>query len=304
MKTIYHPGVNKFAVFVFCWTILLLVAGALVTSNDAALAVPDWPTSYGTFTPPMYGGIFYEHSHRLIAGALGILLIIEAIVIWRYEERRWLRWFALAAVGGVVAQAILGGQVVIQLLHYWLPVLHACFAQIMFGAILSLAVFTSKWWTEDRPMLDDRGGMSIHAIVIVNAVVTFLQVFLGAGFRHQDMPIWPHLVGALVVLGVMIWTAAILRRRFDASRELTFGRTLLHSMVGTQILLGGGAYWSRLVTQDAPQPMPVMVVLTVVHTVFGALVFAGSILVVLMCYRLVPRRGTVAVASRPQTATE
>jgi heme a synthase len=304
MKSTYHHGVHKFALFVFLWTILLLVAGALVTSNDAALAVPDWPTSYGTFTPPMYGGIFYEHSHRLVAGALGILLMIEAIVIWRYEERRWLRWFALAAVGGVVAQAILGGQVVIQLLHYWLPVLHACFAQIMFGAILSLAVFTSRWWTGERPMLDDRGGMSIHAIVIVNAIVTFLQVFLGAGFRHQDMPIWPHLAGALVVLGVMIWTAAMLRRRFAASRELTFGRTLLHSMVGTQILLGGAAYWSRWVTQDAPQPMPAMVVLTVVHTVFGALVFASSILVVLMCYRLVPRRGTVAVPSRPQTATE
>jgi cytochrome c oxidase assembly protein subunit 15 len=304
MKTAYHPGVHRYAVFVFCWTILLLVAGALVTSNDAALAVPDWPTSYGTFTPPMYGGIFYEHSHRLIAGALGILLIVEAVVIWRYEERRWLRWFALAAVGGVVAQAILGGQVVIQLLHYWLPVLHACFAQIMFAAILSLAVFTSKWWTEEQPVLDDRGGLSIRTIVIINALVTFLQVFLGAGFRHQDMPIWPHVVGAFAVLGVMIWAAAVLRRRFDSSRELTFGRTLLHSMVGTQILLGGAAYWSRLVTPDAPQPMPVMVVLTVVHTVFGALVFATSILVVLLCYRLVPRRGTVAVASPTQTAIE
>jgi cytochrome c oxidase assembly protein subunit 15 len=304
MKTAYHRGVHRYAVFVFCWTILLLIAGALVTSNDAALAVPDWPTSYGTFTPPMYGGIFYEHSHRLIAGALGILLIIEAGVIWRYEERRWLRWFALAAVGGVVAQAILGGQVVIQLLHYWLPVLHACFAQIMFAAILSLAIFTSRWWTDEQPALDDRGGLSIHAIVTINAMVTFLQVFLGAGFRHQDMPIWPHIVGAFVVLGVMIWTAAVLRRRFDSSRELRFGRSLLHSMVGTQILLGGAAYWSRLVTQDAPQPMPVMVILTVVHTVFGALVFATSILVVLMCYRLVPRRGTVAVASPSPTAIE
>ncbi len=304
MKTAYHPGVHRYAVFVFCWTILLLVAGALVTSNDAALAVPDWPTSYGTFTPPMYGGIFYEHSHRLIAGALGILLIVEAVVIWRYEERRWLRWLALAAVGGVVAQAILGGQVVIQLLHYWLPVLHACFAQIMFAAILSLAVFTSKWWTEEQPVLDDRGGLSIHTIVIINAVVTFLQVFLGAGFRHQNMPIWPHVVGAFAVLGVMIWTAAVLRRRFDSSRELTLGRTLLHSMVGTQILLGGAAYWSRLLTQDAPQPMPVMVILTVAHTVFGALVFATAILVVLLCYRLVPRRGTVAVASPTQTAIE
>jgi len=302
MTTSYNPGVHRFAVFVLCWTVLLLVAGALVTSNEAALSVPDWPTSYGSFTPPMVGGIVYEHSHRLIAGALGILLIIEAAVIWRKESRKWLRWFALAAVGGVVAQAILGGQVVIQLLHYWLPVFHACFAQIMFGAILCLAVFTSKWWMEERPALEDQGGLSIHAIVIANAVVTFLQVFLGAGFRHQDMPIWPHLVGALVVLGVMIWAAAMLRRRFDASRELTFGRTLLHSMVGTQILLGGAAYWSRLVTHDAPQPMPVMVWLTVIHTVFGALVFASSILVVLMCYRLVPRRGTVAVPSQPQTA--
>jgi heme a synthase len=304
MKSTYHPGVHGFAVFVFCWTLLLLVAGALVTSNEAALAVPDWPTSYGGFTPPMYGGIFYEHSHRLIAGALGILLLVEAAIIWRYEERRWLRWFALAAVGGVVAQAILGGQVVIQLLHYWLPVLHACCAQIMFAAILCLAVFTSKWWTEDRPALDDRGGLSIHAIVITNAVVTFLQVFLGAGFRHKDMPIWPHIVGAFVVLGVMIWTAAVLRRRFDVSRELTFGRSLLHAMVGTQLLLGGAAYWSRLVTQDAPQPMPLMVVLTVVHTAFGALVFASSILVVLMCYRLVPRRGTAAVLSQQQSSIE
>jgi cytochrome c oxidase assembly protein subunit 15 len=304
MTSKFHPGVHKLALFVFCWTILLLVAGALVTSNDAALAVPDWPTSYGTFTPPMYGGIFYEHSHRLMAGGLGILLIIEAVVIWLYEERRWLRWFALAAVGGVVAQVILGGQVVIQLLHYWLPVLHACVAQIMFAAILCLAVFTSRWWTEDHPVLDDRGGVSIHSIVIVNAVVTFLQVFLGAGFRHQDMPVWPHIAGAFVVLGVMIWTAAVLRRRFEGSRELTFGRMLLHSMVGTQILLGGAAYWSRLVTLDAPQPMPVMVVLTVVHTVFGALVFAASILVVLMCYRLVPRRGTLAVTSPQRAATQ
>jgi len=304
MKANYHQGVHGFAVFVFFWTILLLVAGALVTSNEAALSVPDWPTSYGTFTPPMVGGIVYEHSHRVIAGVLGILLIVEAIVIWRREERRWLRWFALAAVGGVVAQAILGGEVVIKLLHYWLPVLHACFAEIMFGAILCLAVFTSKWWTDSHEMLQDRGGISIHSLAILNAVVMFIQVFLGAGFRHQYAPIWPHIVGAFVVLGVMIWTAAVLRRRFDSSRELTFGRTLLHSMVGTQILLGGAAYWSRLVTQDAPQPMPAMVVLTVVHTVFGALVFASSILVVLMCYRLVPRRGTVAVPSRPQAAIE
>ena len=307
MNSTYHPGVHKFAVFVLLWTVLLFVAGALVTSNVAALSVPDWPKSFGTWFPSLRqlaGGAFFEHSHRVIAGVLGLLLVVETVMIWLKDERKWLRWFALTAVGGVVVQAILGGEVVRELLHYWLPVLHACFAQVMFGAILCLAVFTSKWWIEEHKQLQDRGGISIHALALLNAVVMFVQVFFGAAFRHQYAAIWPHLVGSAVVLGMMIWTAWVLRKRFEDSPELTFGRTLLHNMVGLQILLGVAAYWSRFSTADAPQPMPVMVILTVVHTVFGALVFATAILVVLMCYRLVPRRGTVAVASPTQTAVE
>jgi heme a synthase len=298
MKASYHAGVHRFAVFTVCWTVLLLVAGALVTSNDAALSVPDWPKSFGTWTPPMVGGVLYEHSHRVIAGVLGVWTLILAILIWIKEERRWLRWFAVIAVGGIVAQAILGGQVVIQLLHYWLPVMHACFAQIMFGAILSIAVFTSKWWVTDRPQLEDRGSPSIHSLTVLNAVVIFLQVFLGAGFRHSEIPIWPHAAGSLAVLATVIWTAAVLRKRFGHSRELTKMRILLHAFFGVQFLLGIGAYWSRIRTADAPQPMRVMVVLTVTHTVVGALLFAVSIVTILVCYRLVQRAGEVAVSSQ------
>lgn len=300
MKASYHPAVHRFAIFTVCWTVLLLIAGALVTSNDAALSVPDWPKSYGTWTPPMVGGVFYEHSHRVIAGVLGILTLILAILVWVEEERRWLRWFAVIAVGGIVAQAILGGQVVIQLLHYWLPVMHACFAQIMFGAILCIAVFTSKWWTTEQPQLEDRGSPSIHSVAFLNASVIFLQVFLGAGFRHKEIPIWPHAAGSLAVLAMVVWTAIVLRKRFEKSREFTKARILLHSFFGLQFLLGLGAYWSRVTTEDAPQPMPVMVWLTVTHTVVGALLFAVSILTILLCYRLVPRAKAVAVSTEGQ----
>ena len=297
MKASYHPGVHRFAVFTVGWTVLLLIAGALVTSNDAALSVPDWPKSFGTWTPPMVGGVFYEHSHRVIAGVLGVFTLILAIWIWVKEERRWLRWFAVIAVGGIVAQAILGGQVVIQLLHYWLPVIHACFAQIMFGALLSIAVFTSQWWIADRPQLDNRGSPSIHSLAVLNAGVIFLQVFLGAGFRHKEIPIWPHAAGSLAVLGTVLWTAVALRKRFESSAELTKMRILLHSVFGLQFLLGIGAYWSRLATADAAQPMRMMIVLTVTHTVVGAVLFAVSILTILLCYRLVSRTGEVAVSS-------
>jgi len=300
MTSTYNPGVHRFAVFVVCWTILLFVAGALVTSRDAALSVPTWP---GPVMPPMVGGVLYEHSHRMIAGALGVFTLILAIIVWTKEKRSWLRWFSAIAVGGVVVQAILGGQVVIRLLHYWLPVLHACFAQIVFAAVLSIAVFTSKWWVSDRPQLEDNGSPSIHSVAILNAAAIYLQVILGAGFRHKEIPIWPHMAGALLVLGVVIWTAVVLRKRFGQSRELSKARILLHAIFGTQFLLGFAAYWSRLSTAEAPQPMPVMVSLTVIHTVVGAILFAFSILIVLICYRLVPRGTEVADAAARQVTT-
>ena len=306
MTTTYNPSVHRLAVFTACWTILLFVAGALVTSKDAALSVPDWPKSFGTWFPSLRmlaGGAFFEHSHRVIAAVMGFLVLFLAIWLWKRDPRPWMRWFGVTAVGGVVAQAFLGGQVVRQLLHYWLPVLHASFAQIVFAAVLSIAVFTSKWWVSDQPRLEDSGTPSIHALTILNAAVIYLQVILGAGFRHKDIPIWPHMVGAMLVLAMVIWTAIALRKRFEKSRELSKARILLHAIFGTQFLLGLGAYWSRLTTADAPQPMPVMVTLTVIHTVVGAILFAFSVLVVLACYRLVPRGREVAATAPRQVTT-
>ncbi len=305
MTSTYHPGAHRFSIFVVCWTVLLFVAGALVTSKDAALSVTDWPKSHGTWVPPLatlQGGDLFEFSHRVVAGGLGILTLALAVLLWAKEKRPWLRWLGLIAVLGVAVQAILGGQVVIRLLHYWLPVVHACFAQIVFGAVLAIAVFTSRWWVSEQPRLEDSGTPSIHSVAILNATVIYLQVILGAGFRHKEIPIWPHMTGALLVLGMVIWTAVALHKRFPQSREFSKTRILLHAIFGTQFLLGLGAYWSRLTTADAPQPMPVMVTLTVIHTVVGAILFALSVLVVLMCYRLIPRGREVA-ATAPRQVT-
>ena len=300
MKATYNPVVHRLAVFTVGWTVLLFVAGALVTSNDAALSVPDWPTSHGSYLPPLEtlrGGALIEFSHRMIAGTLGILMLILAVLLWEKEERGWLRWFGVIAVAGVAVQAVLGGQVVLRLLHYWLPVIHACFAQIVFGAVLGIAVLTSRWWVTERAQLEDKGSPSIHALAGLTALVIYLQVILGAGFRHKEIPIWPHVAGAFVVLGVVTWTAVALRKRFAESRELSKARILLHAIVGTQLLLGFAAWWSRLSTADAPQPMPVMVTLTVIHTVVGALLFALAVGVVLVCYRLVPRKREALAAA-------
>ena len=215
------------------------------------------------------------------------------------DKRQWMRWFGVIAVATVVVQGILGGETVRKLLQYWLPVMHALMAQLFFAAVISIAVFTSRWWISDRPQLEDRGSPAVHTVALINAIVIFFQVFLGAGFRHKEISIWPHAVGGLVVLATVTWTAIVLRRRFSQSQEITRARVLLHIMFGIQFLLGFGAWMSRVTTSTAIDPAASMIILTVVHTVFGALLFALSVVVVLLCYRLVPRgRQVPAVAPR------
>jgi len=300
MMATYHPGVHKYALFLVLWTVVLLTAGALVTSNDAALAVADWPTSFGSFFPPLRllaGGALIEHTHRVIAAVLGVFIILLALLLWRYDERPSLKKLGYAAVAGVIFQGILGGLTVIQLLHYWLPVMHACTAEIMFAILVSIAFFTSHWYMQELPQYADSSSPSIHSIVTFNAFLIFLQVLLGAGFRHHYISYVPHVFGSLAVLACVIWTASTLRRRFPDVKPISLARLSLHSLVGLQFLLGLGALWSRLTTADAPQPMPVMIAFTVVHTVVGAFLFAASIITVLLCYRLVPRKTEVIFAT-------
>jgi cytochrome c oxidase assembly protein subunit 15 len=298
----FNRVLHGYAVFVACCTLVLLIAGAMVTSNQAALSVPDWPLSYGSLTPPMVGGIVYEHTHRMIAAAVGILTIVLAVWLWRSDERCWVRWLGLAAVAAVIAQGVLGGLTVLLDLHYGMPVAHACLGQIFFGTVIALALFTSRWWCSDLAQAEDHRRPSIQAIALLNAGVVFLQAVFGAAFRHKDVSIMPHMIGALAVLATTIWTAITLRRRFARVSALDTARVMLHSVVGVQFLLGIGAYWSRIATAGAPQPMPVMVTLTVTHTVVGALTLACAIVVVLLCYRLVSKGREEAYERSPRRA--
>jgi cytochrome c oxidase assembly protein subunit 15 len=300
MNHAYDQTLHRYALFLVLCTCVLLVAGALVTSNEAALSVPTWP---GPLMPPMVGGIRYEHSHRIIAATVGLLTIVLAVLLWRREDRSWMHWLGLAALAAVVAQGVLGGLTVLLNLHYGIPIAHACLAQIFFGIIVSIALFTSRWWRSEVPKLEDRGTPSVRALAVVNAGVIFVQVIFGAAFRHKEINIAPHLVGALAVTATVTWTAAVLRRRFGDARELSAARVWLHSIFGTQFLLGIAAWWSRLSTADAPQPMPVMVTLTVTHTVVGALTFACAVVVALLCHRAVCRsREAPAYERRPEGA--
>jgi heme A synthase len=173
-------------------------------------------------------------------------------------------------------------------------------AQLFFSTIVAIAVFTSPWWNGPVAEIDDPGTPRVRSLVIWTLAAVFLQLILGAAFRHKGFGIIPHIVGAVIVTMLIFMTAGALKKRFAGLPALRNCARYLHILIGTQLLLGGGAYWSRMYGAQFPQPIAVMVALTVVHTVTGALVLAATLVTALIVYRMLKADRSTA-ESRPTT---
>src|SRR5436190_10942288 len=152
-----NKGLHRYTLLVTVATFFLLIAGALVTSNDAGLATSDWPLSNGQVFPKMVGNLFWEHGHRMVATTVGLLTIVLMIYILRREQRLWVRKLGIVALLAVIAQGLLGGLTVKWMLPLAVSSAHATLAQLFFCTTVSLAVFTSRSWIEARPLRQENG---------------------------------------------------------------------------------------------------------------------------------------------------
>ena len=181
---------HRFAWFTSIATLLLICSGGMVTSKGVGLAVPDWPTTFGynMFLFPVskwVGGIFFEHTHRLIASTVGFLTIILAIWIWRVEERRWMRNLGWAALGAVILQGVLGG-LRVTLLKDEIGIFHACLAQAFLGMLTVSTLATSQLWRRIHENNSVPATVrTLSRVVICTTILIYLQLGLGATMRHQ-----------------------------------------------------------------------------------------------------------------------
>ncbi|MBI4465908.1 MAG: COX15/CtaA family protein [Acidobacteria bacterium] len=299
-----NTSLHRFALLTAAATFLLLAAGALVTSNDAGLAVPDWPLSYGTWMPPMVGNIFYEHGHRMVATVVGLLTTVLALWLCLKEPRRWVRRLGLVALGVVVLQGVLGGITVLFLLPRPVSIAHATLAQLFFCLAVSLAVFAGPAWREEAPKAVDASSPPLRRLSQATALALLAQLILGAAFRHSAAGIVPHLFGAAVVAFLVAWTARRVLVQFAAQPELVRSARMLAGLLAAQLLLGAGAYLARLGSAESAQPELFYVAATVAHVAAGGATLASSVVLTLWCYRRVSGPGeSIALASTPQRAT-
>ncbi|MBI3996098.1 MAG: protoheme IX farnesyltransferase [Candidatus Omnitrophica bacterium] len=258
---------HRYAIVTAIATFLLLIAGSLVTSTDSGLAVPDWPFSYGMLFPPMVGGIFYEHGHRMIAGVVALLILGLAIWTGRTESRGWVRRLSYAALGGVLLQALLGGLTVLLLLPPQMSIAHACVGPTVFCLVVCLAHATAPTWIETPAPLEPRGMPFVRIIGLLTIVAVAVQFLLGAVIRHTGYGVSAHFAGAVTVCLIAGWLAARVAP-LRASAPLIWRQMLrLLALLAVQVFLGVSVWMHRGA-----------VPLRTGHVAVGALVLAQSVI--------------------------
>ena len=255
-------------------TFVLILFGGLVTNTGAALAVPDWPTTFGhnMFLYPwaaMVGGIFYEHSHRLIGAAVGLLTLALGVALWPSR----LRWLGVAAIVAVIVQGVLGGLRVV-LLQGTLAILHGCLAQAFFGLLVAIALLSAR---TSSPSL--RGlPPSTRWLTIATVVLVYAQIVFGALLTHTGR-IDLHLAGALGVFALAPIVTARLRRSRNAVAAPAALALLI--LLGLQLLLGVGAYVGRFTALALPGDALLGLTLPVAHRLVGSLILAAAVVLAL-----------------------
>ena len=283
----FSPWPHRIAVTLACATFPLLFIGGLVTSLGAGLAVPDWPTTFGynMFLYPwskMIGGIFYEHSHRLVASFVGLLTIALALTFWTKEDRRWLRWLGIAALGMVILQGVLGGLRVV-LLQHTLAIIHACLAQAFFALTVSLALFTSPEWRAQQPTLIDDGGR-LRRLALVTTAMVYIQIVFGALLRHTGERLDGHLLFAALVAIHVVLLALRVARHHGAETGLVRPANWLGGLLLVQLSLGTAAYLGKFTTM-LPLRGEALVLTATTHLIIGALMLVTSLTIALRAFQ-------------------
>ena len=302
-STPYNALHHRFTVMAAGFVLLLIVVGALVTSTDSGLSVPDWPTSFGSVyrMPPMTGGVKFEHGHRMLAEFIGLLTIGVAVFTQKVDRRRWMRILGWSALGTVIAQGILGGLTVLFYLPPAISTAHATLGQTFFCIMVSIAFFTSRSWVQEpAPVVSQSARPRLTTLSLFTVAAIWMQLIMGAAFRHSGIRLLPHIVGAVVVFCLVSTLTLLTIKRHRTTPQLARPAVILLTLLLVQISLGLASYVTRVMwSPGAPAPLVSMIVSTVAHVACGALVLVTTLILTIQIHRhALPAHDSEAVANQ------
>ena len=281
---------HRLSILLAIGTLFLIFVGGLVNTTDSGLAVPDWPLSYGRLMPPMVGGIFYEHGHRMVATAVGFLTVLLAVLLFFKEDRPWVKKASWVAVGLVIFQGVLGGLTVLLRLPPMVSIAHAFTAQSFFCLTLALAVWTSPFWRNNSlQRMEHAQTIPLHRLGAALVAVCFVQLLIGATLRHTGHALELHIAGALAVT---ILAGSVIKRIWSEASHIKYLGVIaggLLSVLLIQLSLGIASFFILTYHFDVI-PIPLWAVITVsAHVAIGALFLGLSFIGALIAYRTRPQ---------------
>jgi cytochrome c oxidase assembly protein subunit 15 len=300
MVSRYNSALHRFTIFFSVCVFFLIVAGALVTSNNAGLAVPDWPTSFGSLykIPPMVGGIKYEHGHRMLAEFVGFLTIVFAVWTQMKDSRPWMKklgWFALVLV---IVQGIFGGLTVKHLLPWYVSTTHGLVAQTFFALSMLLVIFNRRRWAEHEVTpIPQRKSFDLRQLSWVAVAVIYMQLFFGAAFRHSadwkikngDPFVFPfqlHVYGAILATVILFYVCIRAISAYNQIKPVRGMGIAILALLLIQLSLGITSYFVRVLHgHEVSSPTVAMVAVTVAHVVVGALLLAHCFMLAIQARR-------------------
>ena len=289
------------------------MAGALVTSNNAGLAVPDWPTSFGSLykIPPMVGGVKFEHGHRMLAELIGLLNVIFAVWTELRDSRKWMKQLGWFAVALVIIQGIFGGVTVKYKLPWYTSTIHGILAQTFFALTVLFAVFTGRGWMEAEPAVtSQKSSFDLRQMSWLAVAVIYMQLFFGAAFRHSAtwkfsaasawvFPFQFHVYGAILATIVLFWVCMRALTAYPQIKPVRGMAIAILALLITQLALGLTSYFMReLGGRDAIAPTMGMIHVTVTHVAVGALLLAHCFMLAVQANRYLAPAGPVPVLDK------
>lgn len=265
-----------------------------MTSIDAGMAVPDWPTSFDSYDPfnPWPGWwtitpVLAEHGHRLMGALVGLMTLILAVWTWRVEPRRWMRRLGFGALFLVTLQGLLGGLRVIWV-SLDLAVVHACVAQLFFALLASMALFQTETWARSTPQSKT---MAARHLLWMAPLAVYIQIVFGALLRHPGTGIDTvlvalHLGWAFVATATLAVFISKVRGITPIGGLLGTLSTSIIAILTLQVALGLFAYFVLLDETGRTQPSNVQVITNSAHMVVGALLFASTVVTAVLTARV------------------
>jgi heme A synthase len=266
-----NPALHRYAIFTVVLAVAAIVTGAVITSAEVAAR-----QTQSTVSP-----LINLKLHGTLSVILALFTLGLAIWISRSGAPGRLKGAAWSAIVILAIDAALGWQ---KPLTANIAVFHALLAHIFFSLAVVIAVGTSASWNSPPEQVDGSIKPFLRPLAVVIPPVVFLQITLGAAYRHDITSVMPHMAIAMGVAFLALIDSSVVLQNFLRPATMRQSATALISLVLTQVCLGIGAF-VMLVLNGAGTLY--FVAVTVGHVLIGASTLAASVVLAMQVLRSV-----------------